>query len=73
MHWALDVTFHEDASASVLAMPQNMAVLCHRALNMLRQEPSKGRLKMKRFRAARNQYRTVESHYRVPVSSAKVS
>ena len=43
-------------------MPQNMAVLRHRALNMLRQEPSKGRLKMKRFRAAVEQYRTVESY-----------
>ena len=41
-------------------MPQNMAVLHHGALNMLRQEPSKGRLKMKRFRTARN----YTAHYR---------
>jgi hypothetical protein len=32
--------------------PQNMAVVCHIALNLLRQEPSKGSLKSKRFRPA---------------------
>jgi hypothetical protein len=35
--------------------PQNMGVLRHIALNLLRQEPRKGSLKTKRFRAALDQ------------------
>lgn len=53
VHWVLDVTFHEDASRiRVGDAPQNMGVLRHIALNLLRQEPRKGSLKTKRFRAA---------------------
>jgi predicted transposase YbfD/YdcC len=55
VHWVLDVIFHEDASRiRTGAAPQNMGVLRHIALNLLRQEPSKGRVKTKRFRAALN-------------------
>ena len=56
LHWVLDVTFHEDASRIRSGnAPQNMGVLRHIALNLLRQEPSKGSLKTKRFRAALNE------------------
>lgn len=55
VHWVLDVVFHEDASRIRSGhAPQNMGVLRHIALNLLRQESSKGSLKMKRFRAALN-------------------
>lgn len=53
VHWVLDVVFHEDASRIRSGnAPQNMAVVRHMALNLLRQEPSKRSLNMKRFRAA---------------------
>jgi predicted transposase YbfD/YdcC len=53
VHWVLDMTFHEDASRIRTGdAPQNMGVLRHIALNLLRQEPRKGSLKTKRFRAA---------------------
>jgi predicted transposase YbfD/YdcC len=53
VHWVLDVTFHEDTSRIRQGdAPQNMGVLRHIALNLLRQEPRKGSLKTKRFRAA---------------------
>jgi predicted transposase YbfD/YdcC len=55
VHWVLDVTFHEDASRIRTGdAPQNMAVLRHLALNLLRRESSAGSLKTKRFRAALN-------------------
>lgn len=55
VHWVLDVTFHEDASRIRSGdAPQNMAVVRHIALNLLRKEPSAGSLKTKRFRAALN-------------------
>lgn len=55
VHWVLDVTFHEDRSRIRTGdAPQNMGVLRHIALNLLRQESSKGSLKTKRFRAALN-------------------
>jgi predicted transposase YbfD/YdcC len=53
VHWVLDVVFHEDASRIRTGdAPQNMGVLRHIALNLIRQEPSKGSVKTKRFRAA---------------------
>ena len=53
VHWALDVAFQEDASRiRTDHAPQNMAVLRHITLNLLRQEPSRGSLKTKRFRCA---------------------
>ena len=55
VHWVLDVVFHEDASRIRTGdAPQNMGVVRHIALNLLRQEPSKGSVKTKRFRAALN-------------------
>lgn len=53
VHWVLDVIFHEDASRIRTGdAPQNMGVVRHIALNLLRQEPGKGSVKTKRFRAA---------------------
>jgi predicted transposase YbfD/YdcC len=51
-HWVLDVTFREDDSRiRVGDSPQNMAVLRHLALNILKRDTSKASLKQKRFRA----------------------
>ncbi|MEI8033836.1 MAG: ISAs1 family transposase [Chlorobiaceae bacterium] len=53
LHWVLDVIFHEDASRIRTGdAPQNMGVVRHIALNLLRQESSTISLRMKRFRAA---------------------
>lgn len=53
LHWVLDVTFREDDSRiRHRNSPQNMAVLRDIALNILKQDPSKGSLKQKRYRAA---------------------
>ncbi len=53
VHWVLDVTLREDHSRVRTGnAPQNFAVLRHIALNLLRQEPSKGSINTKRFRAA---------------------
>jgi predicted transposase YbfD/YdcC len=53
VHWVLDVAFAEDRSrARSREAPINLAVLQRLALNLLRQEPSKGGFKRKRFRAA---------------------
>ena len=53
LHWVLDVPFHEDASRIRTGdPPQNMAVIRHIALNLLRKESSTGSIKTKRFRAA---------------------
>lgn len=52
LHWCLDVVFREDASRIRCGhAPKNMAVLRRLALNLLRQEPSKASLTMKRYRA----------------------
>ncbi len=53
LHWVLDVTFREDDSRiRKHNSPQNMAVLRNIALNILKQDRSKGSLKQKRYRAA---------------------
>jgi predicted transposase YbfD/YdcC len=53
LHWVLDVTFREDDSRiRQQNAPQNMAVLRDIALNILKQDTSKGSLKQKRYRAA---------------------
>jgi predicted transposase YbfD/YdcC len=53
LHWVLDVTFHEDDSrVRTDHAPENFAILRHWALNLLRQDPAKGSIATKRFRAA---------------------
>jgi predicted transposase YbfD/YdcC len=53
LHWTLDVLFDEDAHAYRDRFgPENMSVLRQLALNLLRQDDSKGSLKVKRKRAA---------------------
>lgn len=53
LHWVLDVTFNEDdARLRVGNSPQNMAVLRHLALNILKNDPSQGSLRQKRYKAA---------------------
>lgn len=52
-HWVLDMTFGEDASRIRTGdSPQNMAVLRHLALNILKKDTSKGSLRQKRYKAA---------------------
>ena len=52
-HWTLDVIFAEDASRVRLDdAPENLAVIRHIALNLLKQHPANISLKRKRFRAA---------------------
>jgi predicted transposase YbfD/YdcC len=52
LHWVLDVVFHEDQSRiRTQNADQNMAVLRHIALNLIRQEPGKGSIRVKRKRA----------------------
>lgn len=47
---------HEDRSRiRTNHAPQNMAVVRHITVNLVRQEPSRGSLKSKRFRAALNE------------------
>jgi len=53
LHWCLDVTFREDASRiRTDHAPLNISLMRRLALNLLRQENSKGSLKMKRYKAA---------------------
>ncbi len=54
VHWVLDVSFHEDACrVRTDHGPQNLAVLRHLALNLLRRERTrKGSIATKRFTAA---------------------
>jgi predicted transposase YbfD/YdcC len=52
LHWCLDVIFAEDDSRIRKDnAPRNMTLLKRLALNLLRQDTSKGSLKMKRYRA----------------------
>jgi predicted transposase YbfD/YdcC len=53
LHWVLDVTFREDDSRIRTGnSPQNMAVLRHLALNILKNDKSKGSIRNKRYKAA---------------------
>jgi predicted transposase YbfD/YdcC len=55
-HWVLDVAFREDASRTRSRYADdNLALLRKIALNLVRQHPSKGALKRKRYRAALNE------------------
>ena len=52
LHWCLDVLFAEDNSRIRKDhAPRNMTILRRLALNLLRQDTSKGSLKMKRYQA----------------------
>ena len=53
LHWVLDIAFREDESRIRKGNgPQNVAVLRHIALNLLRQEnTSKGGIQVRRLRA----------------------
>lgn len=54
-HWTLDVIFGEDASRVRRDnAPENLAVVRHIALNLLKRHPAKLSLNRKRFRAALN-------------------
>ncbi|RPJ23564.1 MAG: ISAs1 family transposase [Planctomycetaceae bacterium] len=53
LHWVLDVVFREDeARLRSGHAAQNMAVVRHMALNILKRDPSNGSLAQKRYRAA---------------------
>ena len=53
LHWCLDVTMNEDQARNRMDNgPQNLAVLRHMALNLVRKETSKGSLTKKLRRAA---------------------
>jgi len=55
LHWRLDVVMDEDtAHIRVNHAPENMAVLRHMAINLLKQEPSTMSIQSKRLRAACN-------------------
>ena len=55
LHWVLDVTFREDESRIRRGQaPANSNTVRQTCLNLLRQEPSKIRIKQKRFEAALN-------------------
>ncbi len=55
LHWCLDVVFSEDNSRIRKDhAPRNMTILRRLALNLLRQDTSKGSLKMKRYQAGLN-------------------
>ena len=55
LHWCLDMVFSEDDSRIRKDhAPQNMTILKRLALNLLRQDNSKGSLKMKRYQAGLN-------------------
>jgi predicted transposase YbfD/YdcC len=55
LHWRLDVIMNEDgAHIRVHHGPENMAVLRHMAINLLKHEPSKMSIQSKRLRAACN-------------------
>ena len=53
LHWVLDVTFREDQSRLRTGhAPENMGLLRRLSLNLLKREPSKQSIAMKRYRAA---------------------
>ena len=55
LHWVLDIAFDEDQNrARTDHAPENLAILRHFALNLLRLDPARGSIAKKRFRAALN-------------------
>jgi predicted transposase YbfD/YdcC len=56
LHWVLDVTFNEDASRIRQGdAAENLGLLRRLSVNLLKREPSKLSLKMKRYKAGMNQ------------------
>jgi predicted transposase YbfD/YdcC len=54
-HWVLDVIFREDASRIRRGnSAENMTLLRHVSLNILKHDKSKGSIRVKRYRAAMN-------------------
>ncbi len=52
LHWVLDLTFNEDASRIRQGYaPENLGLLRRLSVNLLKREPSKQSLKMKRYKA----------------------
>lgn len=55
LHWVLDVQFAEDRSRKRNgSMPQNFGLITKMALNLIKQNPMKGSIKVKRMKAAWN-------------------
>lgn len=55
LHWCLDVVMNEDQARSRMDnAPENLAILRHMALNIMRKDKSKGSLRVKFNRAAWN-------------------
>jgi len=55
LHWVLDINFREDESRIRMGhSPENMAVLRHIAVNLLRNEKTHLGIKNKRLKAGRN-------------------
>jgi predicted transposase YbfD/YdcC len=53
LHWVLDIAFREDDSRYRADRgPENLAIVRHFALNLLRREPGRASIAKKRFRAA---------------------
>ena len=53
LHWVLDVTFNEDASRIRQGYAaENLGLLRRLSVNLLKREPSKQSLKMKRYKAS---------------------
>lgn len=61
LHWQLDVTFNEDkCRVRKDFSPQNLAIIRHAVINILKQDKSKTSLKRKRLKALMNQdFRTI--------------
>lgn len=56
LHWVLDVQFSEDRSRKRAGrMPQNFGLITKMAINLIKQNPIKGSIKVKRMKAAWNQ------------------
>jgi predicted transposase YbfD/YdcC len=55
LHWVLDVTFHEDKSRIRKDhAPENIAILRHFAINLLKKDSEKRSIKSKRLKAGWN-------------------
>ncbi len=56
VHWTLDVVFRQDAARVLIGHgPENLAIMQHLTLNLLKKEPSKQRIRVKRQKAGWNE------------------